>query len=127
MTNYAQNIFFFMFFEISNFQILFLALKSFFMNSHFSSAQVPRDEKYKFAKTDSSTKNKILKFKIAKNIKTKNVLRIIFTNFGFPTYYCDFIMSVSNAIETLARLQLRTDLWLPNNFQSRRSVGIGWY
>ena len=71
-----------MFFAILNFEILFLVF-SFFMNLHFSSAQVPRDEKYKFTKNEN-TENKISKFRIAKNITTKNVFRMCFYNFIFP-------------------------------------------
>ena len=62
-----------------NFEILFLVF-SFFVNLYFSSRGTCAEEKCKFVKNDFSTKNKILKFEIAKNIKTKNVLSVKGTN-----------------------------------------------
>ena len=57
-------------------EILFSAF-AFLVILHFSSAQVPRDEKYKITK-NGNAENKIAsarkKFEIAKNTKTKNVL-----------------------------------------------------
>ena len=67
-----------MFFAILNFEILFLVF-SFFVNLYFSSRGTCAEEKCEFMKNDFSARNKILKFKIAKNMKTKNVLRVFFT------------------------------------------------
>ena len=58
-----------MFFAILNFEILFLVF-SFLANLHFSSAQVPRDEKYKIAKI-GKTENKIFRSQ-KKNQKQPN-------------------------------------------------------
>ena len=84
--NTLKTFFVFMFFAILNFKILFLALKSFFMNLYFSSRGTCAEEKCEFMKNDFSARNKILKFEIAKNMKTKNVLsEICYDLHVFPT------------------------------------------